>query len=186
MRPEAPTRMSLSAAHLRDMMRAKLKEERPSKYRNKIVGEDGQPYDKTRHKERFQSVAEWEHWRHLCIHEKAGDIAGLRRQPQFPLIVNGVKVCTYVGDFYYRTTKPTGDGPCQVVDEVKGYETATWKMKRKLFEALHPAIQLRVIGGRRSSAKRASPRMATARKRSASSNMTRPAAILALCLPGEA
>ncbi len=50
---------------------------------------------------RFASKKEAARYRVLKALEGAGEISGLTLQDRFPLIVNGIKVCTYVCDFRY-------------------------------------------------------------------------------------
>jgi hypothetical protein len=98
--------------------------EKPSKYRNRKVTVDGIT---------FHSAKEARRYGELKLLNKAGEILGLRLQPRFPLRVNGALVCTYVADFEYhdlRTDKI-------VVEDVKGVRTDTYKLKAKLFAALH-------------------------------------------------
>lgn len=148
-----------------------MRAEMVSKYRNVPVVVAGI---------RFASQAEAKRHAELLLLERAGQITALQRQPRYALVVNGKTICTYVGDFYYRELLPANmpndvrwglsAGPMEVVEEVKGCETPTWKIKRKLFEALHPTIELRIIpakSGRRSSGPRVLPRMASATKRNA-------------------
>jgi len=54
-------------------------------------------------------------------------------QPKFPMVVNGVKVCTYIADFLVTY----GDGSQKVID-VKGVETSVFRIKAKLYAALYP------------------------------------------------
>ena len=54
-------------------------------------------------------------------------------QPRFPMVVNGVKICTYVADFLVKYA----DGRVIVVD-VKGVETSVFRLKQKLYAALYP------------------------------------------------
>lgn len=74
--------------------------------------------------------------RHL---ESAGKIRNLELQPRFPLIVNGVKVCTYVADAAYFQNN------ARVVIDVKGVKTPLYRMKRKLLLALFPGIDHREV-----------------------------------------
>jgi len=72
---------------------------------------------------------------------KAGEIIKWERQVKIPLIVNGYLVENYYIDFIvYR------DGETEYI-EAKGYPTPVWKIKWKLFEALHtkPGNKLTVI-----------------------------------------
>ena len=85
--------------------------------------------------ERFDSGVEAERWMELRLMERAGLIGGLVRQPEFPITVNGTKVCSYFADFEYTD----GHGR-RVVEDVKSPATAKnalYRLKRKLVEALH-------------------------------------------------
>jgi hypothetical protein len=66
--------------------------------------------------------------------EDLGHIAELEHQPRFDVIVNGVKVCTYVADFAWWK------GEARVVEDVKGIRTPTFNLKKKLVEATHPGV----------------------------------------------
>jgi len=88
---------------------------------------------------RFASQAEARRWNELSLLVVGKRVTALRCQPRFPLVVNGQTVCTYVGDFYYR------EGGKECVEDVKGFETEAFKLKAKLFRALHPTIELRII-----------------------------------------
>jgi hypothetical protein len=63
-------------------------------------------------------------------------------QPQVKvaLRVNGVLIANYYCDFRVEFE----DGHVEW-HEVKGFETETWGLKRKLFEALYPERTLKVI-----------------------------------------
>ena len=52
--------------------------------------------------------------------------------PRYPCDVNGIHICTYVGDFEYLTP----DGKV-VLEDVKGVRTPLYRLKRKLVEALY-------------------------------------------------
>lgn len=113
---------------------------KPSKYGNRycIIGS-----------ERFDSEKEGR--RHLVLLEmqKRGEIAGLIRQPEFRLEVNGILVCKYRGDWrYFENAK--GDHPAnavkrqEVIEDAKGFQTREFKLKWKLAKALHPEIEWRL------------------------------------------
>lgn len=61
-------------------------------------------------------------------------------QIAIPMVINGKKVCTYNIDFveYDMDDKPT-------FVEVKGFETAVFKLKWRLFDALYPDWQKRIV-----------------------------------------
>jgi Protein of unknown function (DUF1064) len=65
--------------------------------------------------------------------QAAGLISDLEQQPRFRLDVNGVHVCEYRGDFKY-TDCETGQS---VTEDVKGFATDVYKIKRRLVLAIH-------------------------------------------------
>jgi len=83
----------------------------------------------------FASAKEARRYGELKLLERAGEIQGLSLQPRFPLRVNGKLVCTYVGDFLYVEAADPARDP--VVEDAKGFKTPEYKLKAKLFEALH-------------------------------------------------
>lgn len=89
---------------------------------------------------RFASKAEARRYSELKNLERAGIISHLELQPRFPLIVNGHVVCVYVGDFRFLEAGKS------VTEDVKGFQTAEYKLKRKLLLATHPGIDHREIG----------------------------------------
>jgi len=91
---------------------------------------------------RYDSKREAEYARELDLrmHAQGKDrVETWERQIRFPLIVNGLKICTYVCDFLVRYA----DGRRELV-EVKGMQTEIFKLKLKLFRATflndHPEI----------------------------------------------
>lgn len=90
----------------------------------------------------FDSKAEAERYAELKLLERAGIIRDLQLQPKFPLIPtfrkNGktFRGITYVADFAY-----TENGR-KVVEDVKGFKTEVYKIKRKLFEYTYRDITL--------------------------------------------
>lgn len=89
---------------------------------------------------RFASKAEAQRFLDLTLLQKVGQIADLECQPRFPIVINGLKVCTYVADFRYRETA-TG---CVVIEDVKGVRTRDFVIKKKLMAAVH-GIEVREI-----------------------------------------
>lgn len=82
---------------------------------------------------KFDSRKEAARWCELLAHERAGRIAGLRRQVRFPLSVNGLLVCTYVADFVYL------ESGRRVVEDVKSAFTRrlpVYRLKAKLMRAV--------------------------------------------------
>ncbi|WP_372397076.1 DUF1064 domain-containing protein [Azospirillum sp. HJ39] len=85
----------------------------------------------------FASALEAKRWVVLRQRERLGLIRDLKRQPRFVLRVNGVKVCTYVGDFSYFDKANTF-----VLEDAKGFKTDVYKLKKRLLEALHPNLKI--------------------------------------------
>lgn len=79
----------------------------------------------------FASQAEGKRYAELRILEKANVISGLKLQPEFKVVVNGVYICTYRADFSYNESGKS------VVEDVKGMKTPVYRLKKKLVEALH-------------------------------------------------
>ncbi len=86
----------------------------------------------------FASRAESRRYSELVLLEQAGVITMLGIQPRFKCKVKGQLVCTYVGDFDYWE-----DG-VYVVEDVKGFSTPIYRLKKKLVKALHN-IEIREI-----------------------------------------
>ena len=106
-----------------------------SKYRNQPQVVDGV---------RFASKAEAARDAELQLLARAGKIFALTRQPRYPLIVNGVKVCTYVGDWQYVEKENPGGPTATIVEDRKGALTPAFKIKWALAKALHPEIEWRL------------------------------------------
>lgn len=96
-----------------------------TKYNNKKITVDGQTFDSKKEANRYQE---------LLLLEKAGEIKNLSRQVKFVLIPsqrdeNGKVIereCSYKADFTYE------EGIKTVVEDVKGYRTKEYIIKRKL------------------------------------------------------
>ena len=86
----------------------------------------------------FDSLKEMHRYQKLRLLEKAGEIADLRRQVKYILIPSqrrdGKVVeleCSYWADFVYEEDGQT------VVEDVKGFRTADYKLKRKMMLLFH-------------------------------------------------
>ena len=96
-----------------------------SKYFNrKLKSPDGQVFD---------SVKEFHRWGCLRLLERAGKIKNLQRQVKIELIPkqDGERACTYIADFVYEE-----DGKL-VAEDVKGYMTEVFRLKKKLMLWVH-------------------------------------------------
>lgn len=78
-------------------------------------------------------------------------VVDLEYEKPYRLEVNGRLITVHKPDFTYkRYAVAKVDGKnlvvcTQCVDEVKGFKTADWIIKSKLFQALYPEIEYRVV-----------------------------------------
>lgn len=111
-------------------------EKRRPKYGNRKTVVDGITFD---------SAKEARRWGELRLLEKAREIDSLTRQPRYRIMVGGIKVCDYVGDFRYYSHRPENNGLTElVVEDVKGMKTAVYRLKKKLMLACH-GIEIREV-----------------------------------------
>lgn len=99
-----------------------------NKYRNQRTSYNGSVYDSKREAEYRQHLD-------LLTGDNVPDqdrVELVEEQVRYPIIVNEVKICTYVLDF--KVTY--GDGRIEYVD-VKGVKTGVYKLKKKLMKAVH-------------------------------------------------
>lgn len=102
-----------------------------SKYRASKVQIDGMTFDSKR---------EYQRWLELLDKQAAGEIVNLERQVIYQLIPRQIgtdgkvweRKVDYVADFVYETA----DG-LKVVEDVKGYRTPEYIIKRKLMLWVH-------------------------------------------------
>jgi hypothetical protein len=98
-----------------------------SKYRAKPTFVDGF---------RFDSKREAERWSQLQLLLKAGRIRNLERQVTYRLEIMGVLICKYRADFTYEELQRDGSWSA-VTEDVKGYATDAYKLKKKMMKACH-------------------------------------------------
>lgn len=91
----------------------------------------------------YASQAEARYAKKLDLLHLAGEILGWKGQARVPIRINGHKICDYVADFAVMVAPGLDE-----LHEVKGAETALWKLKRKLVAATSPSLKLRVIDSR--------------------------------------
>ncbi|CAB4157578.1 Protein of unknown function DUF1064 [uncultured Caudovirales phage] len=96
---------------------------RPLKFRNIKTVADGIVFDSQKEARRYGE---------LKLLQRAGEITCLELQPKFPIVINGVKVCTYVADFGY--VDHTGSA---LLEDCKGFKTREYIIKRKLMKAVY-------------------------------------------------
>lgn len=90
----------------------------------------------------FDSKLEHRRWCELKTFEKAGEIEGIVVHPKFRAIVNGITVCTVILDFQYMDLRTNQ----LVYEDTKGFYNQLSRLKHKLLLALHPEIDLRIVG----------------------------------------
>jgi Protein of unknown function (DUF1064) len=83
---------------------------------------------------RFDSKAEARRYSELRLLERGKYISELTVHPVVPLVIDGVHICDYVGDFLYLDQHGR-----MVLEDVKSPATRTplYRLKRKLVEVLH-------------------------------------------------
>jgi len=90
-----------------------------SKYGNVRTVVDGHTFASKREARRYVELKLLQH------HAKIG---GLTLQPKFVCAVQHVPVCTYIADFAYFDYEKNAN----VVEDVKGFKTAIYRLKKKL------------------------------------------------------
>lgn len=80
----------------------------------------------------FDSKKEAARYAELKLLERAEQIHSLELQTKFPIEIKGKKCFTYKTDFTYITVK--GDF---VIEDVKGFLTPMYKLKKKCVEAYY-------------------------------------------------
>ena len=84
----------------------------------------------------FDSKWEAQRWGELQAMERGGLVRDLERQVKYDIVVNGEKICRYIADFRYKMVDDDGSTK-EVVEDAKGFETADFKIKKKLMKAVH-------------------------------------------------
>jgi hypothetical protein len=79
----------------------------------------------------FHSKREASRYAELKLLQQAGTIDGLKLQVNMPVKINGKHICRYMADFHYT------EGGKLVVEDVKGYRTPVYKLKKKMVEAFY-------------------------------------------------
>lgn len=82
----------------------------------------------------FASKKEAARYVELKLAERTGQITNLELQPEYEIVINGIKCGKYVADFRYK-----GAGKV-FVEDVKGMKTPVYRFKKKIVEALYSII----------------------------------------------
>ena len=89
----------------------------------------------------FDSKKEANRYQELKLLQIQNLIKDLVLQPEYPLVVNNKKVCTYRADFCYYDNELNKI----VVEDVKGLKTPVYRLKKKLLLALYTDINFKEI-----------------------------------------
>jgi hypothetical protein len=87
-----------------------------------------------------QSIAEANYCNQLRYLRLAGEIQSYKTQVTYKLKVNNLLICSHRIDF-----EVINKNGIKEVHDVKGYETKDFKIKYKLFKALYPEIEYKII-----------------------------------------
>ncbi len=132
--------MRLSEQEYQSLIKGRpIKDAKPTKYRNKKVEVDGILFDSKKEAHRYHE---------LKLMAKVGEIIDLQLQPKFPFDLNGVHICSYVGDFQYlvpdKTTSFNGiKGLSPLILHVEDVKSAVtrklpaYRIKVKMMRAFH-------------------------------------------------
>jgi hypothetical protein len=88
---------------------------------------------------RFDSVAESRRYQELRLLQAAGEIRELGVHPRYIVWMHGKDKIVYEADFCYT------ENDQQVTEDVKGVETAVFRIKAKMFRAMFPEIDFRIV-----------------------------------------
>lgn len=88
----------------------------------------------------YPSAFEAKYAAQLDWRKRAGDVKDWQRQITFNLTVNKILICKYIIDFVIIHNDDSKE-----YIETKGFETRDWKIKRKLFKALYPQLNYKVV-----------------------------------------
>jgi len=111
-----------------------------SKYFARLQKIDGFTFDSQ------MEAARYEYWR---LYLKAGEILHLDVHP----VVTLPGAIRWTLDFCVWVRLENGRGLHCIYEDVKGFATPDFKMKRRLFDSHHPAAPLQVMAGRKARGK---------------------------------
>lgn len=103
---------------------------RTTKYNNKKTEYGGKTYMSKKEADYAQSLDILKN-----AANKADRVVSYETQVPYPIVLNGKKICKYLADFKVLYA----DGRVEVID-VKGFRTATYRLKKKLVEAVYGII----------------------------------------------
>lgn len=81
----------------------------------------------------FHSKKEASRYKELKLLENCGLIKDLKLQQVIPIIVKNTHICKYIADFTYLDVEKNKT----IIEDVKGFKTQIYNLKKKLVEALY-------------------------------------------------
>lgn len=81
---------------------------------------------------KFDSIGERDWYKTLELLQLAGEISELKTQVKFPIVINNLKICSYIADFTYHDKQGN-----YIVEDFKGVQTSIFKLKKKLMKAVY-------------------------------------------------
>jgi hypothetical protein len=94
---------------------------------------------------RFGSQAEAQRWYELQQLERAGAICGLVFHPRYVLLEAFVRDGQKVRGIVYEADAEYKENGQRIAEDTKGFSTAVFQLKRKLFLQRYPTLELRVV-----------------------------------------
>jgi hypothetical protein len=87
----------------------------------------------------FDSKAEHRRYQELRLLAHFGDIEELQVHKKYTVWQSGKEKIQYEADFVYQENGRV------IAEDVKGVQTAVFRMKAKMFRAMYPDIELRIV-----------------------------------------
>lgn len=97
----------------------------------------------------FDYIDESHRYLELKMLQQLGKISSLEVHPKWPIEINGIRVCFVELDFKYLDSHEDWRH-----EDVKGADTAMFRLKRRMLEAAYPDITVELIRMRRRRARR--------------------------------
>ena len=94
---------------------------------------------------KFDSAAEAWYYPILLERLEAGEIKDLHLQPRYELLPAFERDGKRIAATFYQADFDFLEGDARIVLEVKGHETAVWRLKKKMFLHKYPNLVLRVV-----------------------------------------
>jgi len=93
----------------------------------------------------FDSKREAARWAELRLLEQAGEISLLKVHPKYCIHEGFYSNEKWIQPIYYIADFEYVEGTIWVTEDVKGVETAVFRLKAKLFKSAFPGYELRIV-----------------------------------------